>query len=99
MENVDVLDVIGTRNTVDGSLAFAAVNKAPLEEKNLVLNTGLEGMYCWRQITVWGESTESYNDIGHTEVELNAGEWKEGNGSLTVTLKAHSVNVIQIRKN
>ena len=99
MENVDVLDVIGTRNTVDGTLAFAAVNKAPREEKNLVLNTGLEGMYCWRQITVWGESTESYNDIGHTEVELNAGEWKEGNGSLTVTLKAHSVNVIQIRKN
>ena len=98
-ETVEVLDVPGTRFTSDGTLAFAAVNKDPFEEKALVLHPGTDGAYCWRQITVWGESTESYNDIGHTEVELKEGEWREGNGSLSVSLKAHSVHVIQIRKN
>lgn len=81
------------------SKAMTAVNKDPFEEKALVLHPGIDGAYSWRQITVWGESTESYNDIGHTEVELKEGEWREGNGSLSVSLKAHSVHVIQIRKN
>ena len=85
-ETVEVLDVLGTRFTSDGTLAFAAVNKDPFEEKALVLHPGIDGAYCWRQITVWGESTESYNDIGHTEVELKEGEWREGNGSRRVFL-------------
>ena len=35
-ETVEVLDVLGTRFTSDGTLAFAAVNKDPFQEKALV---------------------------------------------------------------
>ena len=36
VEKVEVLDVLGTRFTSDGTLAFAAVNKDPFQEKALV---------------------------------------------------------------
>ena len=96
-EDVEVLDVLGTRFSKDGTLAFAAVNKHPSETKELTLNTGVHGVYRSRRITVWGECTESYNDIGHTEVTLSEGAWRKGEGSLRVRLLPHSVNVIQVR--
>ena len=96
-EEVDVLDVLGTRFSTDGMLAFAAVNKHPEEEKVLTLQPGTSGKVQYRVVTVWGESTESYNDIGHNGICLTEGEWKDVEGDMQVTLKAHSVNVIQIR--
>jgi len=52
----------------------------------------------YRLITVNGESTESYNDIGVEQVRLTRGEWKPVTGNvLNVTLQPHSANVIQLK--
>ena len=50
----------------------------------------------YRISTVNGESTEAYNDIAHTGVALNAGEWKPIQKN-EYCFEPHSVNVIQFR--
>ena len=95
-EDVSVLDVLCTRCAEDDLLAVAAINKHASEARVLPL-TGVEGRE-YRVITVNGESTESYNDIGLEQVTLTEGPWQPLTGeTLAVELGAHSVNVIQIR--
>ena len=52
----------------------------------------------FRILTVNGDSTESFNDIGHEGVALSEGEWRPlADGMAEAVLAPHSVNVIQIR--
>ena len=95
---VDALDVLATRNSADGSLAIAAINKHPTETQTLtpVIRDGTCQEY--RVLTVNGESTESYNDIGINGITLREGNWQPRSaGPLRVALSPHSVNIIQIR--
>ena len=94
LEQVPVLDILCTRRSEDGLLAIAAVNKHPVEARSLTLSVKA-GEY--RIITVNGDSTESYNDIGLEQVTLTESEWRPIPADGNVTLAAHSVNVIQIR--
>ena len=95
---VDGLDMVCTRRASDGKLAVAIVNKHP----DMAWRVELKLEDCprnqrWRQITVNGDSTESYNDVGMDGVCLREGEWKPTvDGKLNAELDPHSVNVIQI---
>ncbi len=95
---VPVLDVISTR-CGDGTVAVAAVNKHPCEERTLTLCT--EGRFAPREIRILrvnGDSTESFNDIGTEQVKTEQGEWLPASPPLTFTLPPHSVQVIEIRE-
>jgi len=82
----------------DGMLAIAAVNKHASQARTLSLSLAELEAKEYRVITVNGESTESYNDIGVEQVTLCEGNWLPlAGGMLEVDLGAHSVNVIQIR--
>ncbi|MGI6725824.1 MAG: alpha-L-arabinofuranosidase C-terminal domain-containing protein [Christensenellales bacterium] len=99
LDEVSVLDVLPTRMSETGMLCVAAVNKHALESR--ALSIAMEGAARakeYRLITVNGESTESYNDIGVEQVRLTRGEWKPVTGNvLNVTLQPHSANVIQLK--
>ena len=100
---VDALDLLATRHGENGMLAIAAVNKHP--EESILLELAMASLTEqkmsfreYRIITVNGDSTESYNDIGHTGITLKEGEWQKLAGSTAgAVLQPHSVNVIQIR--
>ena len=97
-EDVSVLDVLCTRRSEDGLLAVSAINKHPQEERAFCLQMeGVKRNGLYRVVTVNGEGTESYNDIGLTQVKLCEGEWQPFKGSISVMLDPHSVNVIQIQ--
>lgn len=94
---VEAVDVLATRWSDRPGYAVAAVNKSPEKEQYLeiVLSDGMEkgrvGLY-----TICGESTESYNDVGHDEVKIEereVGAYVEG---MKVALPPHSVNAIVI---
>jgi len=81
----------------DGMLAVAAVNKHPSQPQKLTLRIPEGGYGEYRVVTVNGESTEAYNDVGVNGVTLKAGEWKKQEQPAEIDLPAHSVNVIQMR--
>ena len=96
-ENVPVLDVLCTRRSRDGVIAIAAVNKHPSECR--VLNLAWEGGFSTREyrvLSIQGESTESYNDVDREQVKMEEGTWQSTAVPLSITLPAHSVQVIEI---
>ncbi len=97
-EFVPVLDILATRISENGMLAIAAVNKHTCESRTLMLNHN-QSPFCkeYRVITVNGESTDSFNDVGVEQVTLTEGKWQPLTEELSVELQAHSVNVIQLR--
>ena len=95
---VDALDVIATYREDERVVAVAAVNKEAQAAETLSLS--FEGGFTpseYRICRVFGESTESYNDIGDQQVALSVGEWEPLNGKMSFELAPHSVNVIQIK--
>lgn len=94
-QRVDALDVLCTRRQSDGLLAIAAVNKHPERPATLSIE-GIRGKE-WRVVSVWGASTEAYNDVDHTGVTLEEGPWQRCEGPLAATLRPHSVNILQIK--
>ena len=48
--------------------------------------------------TISGNSTESYNDMGHEEVRIEESEAGAFRMGMEIALKAHSVNVIWIEE-
>ena len=97
IQTVDVLDVLPTRRGDDGTLAIAAVNKHPSDAQTLSLRFEGAAGKEYRVVTVNGESTESYNDVGVDGVALTEGPWQPMPADAAFTLAPHSVNVIQIR--
>ena len=94
---IHTLDAIATANEDGSHVSVAIINKHPEESRTTTIS--LESAASqYRVLTVNGPSKDSYNDMEHTDVELKAGEWTAVDGAdITVTLDAHSVNVIQIR--
>ena len=97
-EDVSVLDVLPTRRSADGALAIAAVNKHASEQRDLrLVLEDVQHVTRYRVLTVNGASTESYNDIGGTQVTLSESPWQQlSTPALTITLSPHSVNVIEV---
>ena len=96
-ESVDALDVLATRRAADGVLAIAAVNKRPDRAEKLALRFEGGAGREYRVVTVNGESTEAYNDVGVNGVSLTEGAWQPLPAAPELALAPHSVNVIQIR--
>lgn len=92
---IDTIDIVCTKWTDRAGLAVAAVNKDPKKEQKIVLPvkevSGKVTMY-----TVSGNSTESYNDVGHEEVKVTKQDMGVYEYGMEVMLAPHSVNVIQI---
>ena len=79
------------------NLVIAAVNKHPSEAHTLTLQTeGRLPRSRFRLLSVTGESTESYNDIGMEQVQLKCTPWQTVTESLCPTLAPHSVSLIEI---
>ncbi len=95
MVEVDALDVAVTRFSDAPGLAAAVVNKEPQRPQKLALE--LEGAAGEVKLyTISGESTESYNDVGHEEVrieERTLGQYEPG---MEIEFGPHSVNVVRI---
>ena len=90
----ELLDVLVTSFTDRLGLAVAAVNKDPSEIQPLMLDFDAAGEVT--QYYISGDSTEAYNDIGHTAVSIlrkEAGRFARG---MEIQLPPHSVSVIQI---
>lgn len=98
-EDVKVLDVLACRREGDDAITMAAVNKHP--DENRALSLRFEGGPAggeYRVLSVTGDSTESYNDVGIEGVKLTEGPWRAFEGKLCCELPPHSVQVIEIRK-
>lgn len=92
---VDALDVLVTKWSGHPGVALAVVNKDPSQTCSLSLSfSDLHGEV--KLYTVSGNSTESYNDVGHEEVRIEETELGNFRENTEVSLKAHSVNVLQI---
>ena len=91
-----VLDILPTYNPQKEIYAVAVVNKSPDKTIELLLDSGGIGLKEYRIIMVNGDSTEAYNDVGHTAVTLKENSWSNI-GEKKYTLEPHSVNIIQLR--
>ena len=94
-ETVDTLDLIATKWSDKEGIAVAAVNKHMDESQEIAIDGDFENakvvMY-----SISGNDKDSYNDIDRNEVTINEeiiGRFESG---MKITLKPHSVNVIQI---
>lgn len=95
--SVDALDIVATKWSDRPGLAIAAVNKEPEESLTLFLNFhSAKGNV--KLFTISGNSTESYNDMGHEEVRIEESEAGAFRMGMEIALKAHSVNVIWIEE-
>ena len=73
------------------------MNKEPEESLTLFLNFhSAKGNV--KLFTISGNSTESYNDMGHEEVRIEESEAGAFRMGMEIALKAHSVNVIWIEE-
>ena len=93
-ENVKQADVLVTSFSNRSGYAVAAVNKQAEEELELVLELQVEGQVILHYIS--GESTEAYNDIDREMVTIQHEELGTFQSGMSVKLRPHSVNIIQI---
>lgn len=94
---VEQLDIVATSFSDKEGYAVAVVNKSGSEEARFSLDLCGEGEVIRYYIS--GNSTESYNDVDHTEVTIRTeklGIFKRG---MEITAGPHSVNIIRIGAN
>ena len=96
-KDVTTLDVVVTANEDGSNISAALVNKHAEAQKEITLS--LESApKQYRLIEVSAPSKDSYNDLNKTDVTLVEHEWVNADGcDIALTLKPHSVNVLQIR--
>ncbi len=97
--HVELLDIITTRHSEDGSLALALVNKHSSRALLLSIHlpTGFQPAGMW---TLCGEGPDDYNDIGRCTVRPFANQQailKTDAGAVQVELPPHSANVLELR--
>ena len=91
---MEQLDIVATSFSDKEGYAVAVVNKSGSEEASFSLDLCGEGEVIRYYIS--GNSTESYNDVDHTEVTIRTeklGIFKRG---MEITAGPHSVNIIRI---
>lgn len=92
-----MLDIVATANDESTVISISAVNKSPNEEK--VLELSLDKVVSSGKLyTVNGDSVDSYNSIGNTQVQIEEKELAiECNSNVVkLSLAPHSVNIIRI---
>ena len=92
---VDAVDVLATRWSDRPGMALAVINKEPEKEHTVSLSFHGHGSQV-KMYTVSGSTTESYNDVDHEEVRIEERDLGGFEKGMEVTLRPHSVNVIQI---
>lgn len=91
---IDQLDMVATAFSDRQGYAIAVVNKSSGEEAEIFLDLEASGKTLLYYIS--GDSTESYNDVGHTGVSILSEELGEYERGMKIVVKPHSVNMIQI---
>lgn len=95
-KDVTCLDAVVTANEDGSKISAAIVNKHAAKAKDVTLTFACAPAK-YRLIEVSAPGKDSYNDLNHTDVTLTEHEWVTNLGTnITVTLKPHSVNVIQV---
>lgn len=95
-KSVEVADVLATYDSKNGQYAVAVVNKSAESDMTVDLGVIGGGVSRYRIITVNGSSADAYNDVGHEDITLREGEWRDiESGAYTVA--PHSVNIIQLK--
>lgn len=92
--DVELIDTVVTSFRDKAGCAVAAVNKD--SEKSISICLDLEAEGAVRIHTLNGDSTESYNDIGHHGVAVTQTELGWYECGMEVVLPPHSVSVIEI---
>ena len=90
---VDTVDVVITYDRT--GYAAAVINKDSEKEQTVDFCSLGDTLKEVRIHTVNGPTSDSYNDIGRTEVGITVSEWQPFTG--TVTFPPHSVNVAEFR--
>lgn len=94
VKNIEMVDTVVTTFSDKDGMAIAAVNKEAEECQNITLDFEADGSVTMYYIS--GESTEAYNDIDHEGVKIMKEELGEFRKGMEITLRPHSVAVIQI---
>lgn len=93
-ETTELLDVLATEFSDREGAALAIVNKHPDEAQEITLDLEAEGEAVLYYIA--GSSTESYNDVDREEVHIQREDMGVYTPGMRVSVKPHSVGVIQI---
>ena len=91
---VGTLDMVATTWSDRAGMALAAVNKHREEAFELCIPQA----YCGAETVIYkleGKETDSYNDVGKTEVFIEKEELGNCHEGMKVRISPHSVNVIQ----
>lgn len=95
---VDQIDLIATQKSEEDVVRLAVVNKSADQKQEISFE--IENGFVpqeYRCHTLSGISTESYNDINHSEVKIETSKWKKIDSSLIIEFPAHSITVIEIK--
>ena len=96
-KDINVLDAVVTASSDGQNISAAMVNKHPSDSKEVTLCFA-SAPKQYRLIEVNGPSIDSFNDVNHSDVTLTENEWVIIDcNEITLSLKPHSVNVLQIR--
>ena len=93
-ETTELIDVLATEFSDREGAALAIVNKHPGEAQEITLDLEAEGEAVLYYIA--GSSTESYNDVDREEVRIQREDLGVYTPGMKVSVKPHSVGVIQI---
>lgn len=93
-ETTELIDVLATEFSDREGAALAIVNKHPGEAQEVTLDLEAEGEAVLYYIA--GSSTESYNDVDREEVRIQREDLGVYTPGMRVSVKPHSVGVIQI---
>ena len=92
VKTVDKIDLVVTED--DGKYAIAVINKDPDNFETLNINFLEKTPEKLRIHTLNGESKDSYNDIGKTDVTIKSSEWTAFTPD--IALPPHSISVIEL---
>ncbi len=95
LESVEMIDIVATSFSDGSGYALAAVNKDSDKAHEFELHMDAAGEVAIHFIS--GDSTESYNDIGCSRVEIMHELLGQYHPGMKFMLRPHSVNIIQIR--
>lgn len=93
-ETTELIDVLATEFSDREGAALAIVNKHPDEAQEITLDLEADGEAVLYYIA--GSSTESYNDVDREEVRIQREDMGVYTPGMRVSVKPHSVGVIQI---
>ncbi|MDO4292447.1 MAG: alpha-L-arabinofuranosidase C-terminal domain-containing protein [Eubacteriales bacterium] len=93
-ELTDQVDLCVTELADGSGVAVAAVNKSAQESAELSLELEAEGSVTGYYIC--GRGTDSYNDVGRTEIGIEKEELGRYEPGMRIRLRPHSVEVIRI---